>query len=601
MYQGTLFKLVGMQDSEEKKGLLMSKAAAAPATPFQVLADVSETIMGTSGRLEKMDLAGVFLANLSVDETEIGALLLIGRPFPRTSQRTLALDWKALNQILQELLHPSRELLNELFAQSGDIGEVVYQLYLRSGAIRQSTLFTTPLTIQDVHFTFTEIADAQGPGSRKRKTTLLRALFTRASPLEAKYIAKLLVGDQRIGFSAGMLESAIARTLNIPLDLVRRANMLTGNIGEVTRRAFHEGSEGLEKVELCAFVPLLPMLAAQAEDVKEALKIHDGTSAFEMKLDGARVQIHLQRAVNQTQIRIYSRRLTEVTESLPDLVELVANQVSLQSCILEGEVLSQGPDGRPHPFQYLMRRFRRVRNLEEMIAEIPVTLYLFDLLMEDGNVLIDSPYQVRRKRLEKVSGAINLVEQLVTSDFSKAQSFFDKAIEAGHEGLVAKRLDSTYQPGKRGKAWLKVKQSMETLDLVIIAAEWGTGRRHRWLSDYHLAAPDPETGECHMLGKTFKGLTDAEFEEITQHLLDLKIEQHGGIVTVHPRIVVEVEYDEIQQSPTYKSGMALRFARIKRLRYDKDPNEADTIQRVQELYDSQFQRKAATNRVGRTE
>jgi DNA ligase-1 len=397
-----------------------------------------------------------------------------------------------------------------------------------------------------------------------------------------------------------MLESAIARTLNIPLDLVRRANMLTGNIGEVTRIAFYEGSEGLEKVKLCPFVPLLPMLAAQAEDVDDALQVHDGTSAFEMKLDGARVQIHLQREFQQTKVQIYSRRLTDVTTGLPDLVELVGNQVRLQSCILEGEVLAEGPDGRPYPFQYLMRRFRRVRNVEEMIIEIPVTLYLFDLLMEDGQVLIDSPYQTRRERLENISGAIPLVEQLVTSDSQEGNRFFEKAIEAGHEGLVAKRLDSTYQPGKRGKAWLKVKQSMETLDLVIIAAEWGTGRRHKWLSDYHLAAQNPETGEFHMLGKTFKGLTDAEFKEITQRLLDLKIEQRGGIVKVHPRIVVEVEYDEIQQSPTYKSGMALRFARIKRLRYDKDSKEADTIQRVQELYNSQFERKAATNPVGRT-
>jgi DNA ligase-1 len=578
----------------------MAKVVDLPTTPFQVLTEVSEAIMGTTKRLEKMDLAGAFLAKLSVMEMEIGALLLIGRPFPRTSQRTLALDWKALNQILQELLTPSPELLNELFAQSGDIGEVVHQLYIRSGAIRQSTLFTAPLMIHDVHSTFTEIADAQGPGSRKRKTSLLRALFTRASPLEAKYIAKLLVGDQRIGFSAGMLESAIARTLNIPLDLVRRANMLTGNIGEVTRIAFYEGSEGLEKVKLCPFVPLLPMLAAQAEDVDDALQVHDGTSAFEMKLDGARVQIHLQREFQQTKVQIYSRRLTDVTTGLPDLVELVGNQVRLQSCILEGEVLAEGPDGRPYPFQYLMRRFRRVRNVEEMIIEIPVTLYLFDLLMEDGQVLIDSPYQTRRERLENISGAIPLVEQLVTSDSQEGNRFFEKAIEAGHEGLVAKRLDSTYQPGKRGKAWLKVKQSMETLDLVIIAAEWGTGRRHKWLSDYHLAAQNPETGEFHMLGKTFKGLTDAEFKEITQRLLDLKIEQRGGIVKVHPRIVVEVEYDEIQQSPTYKSGMALRFARIKRLRYDKDSKEADTIQRVQELYNSQFERKAATNPVGRT-
>ncbi|MFX1510291.1 MAG: ATP-dependent DNA ligase, partial [Promethearchaeota archaeon] len=420
------------------------------------------------------------------------------------------------------------------------------------------------------------------------------------TPIEAKYIAKLLVGDQRIGFSEGMLESSIARALNLPLDLVRRANMLTGNIGKVTRLAFHEGAKGLKQVQLQPFTPLLPMLAAQAEDVEDALQIHEGTSAFEMKLDGARVQIHLQRQNSQSKIRIYSRRLTDVTVSLPDIVELVSHQVTAQSCILEGEVLAEGPDGRPYPFQHLMRRFRRIRNVDEMVDEIPVSLYLFDVLMQDTEVLIDVPYNSRRERLSTLRGSIALVDQLVTSDSAEAQVFFDKAIEAGHEGLVAKRLDSPYQPGTRGKAWLKVKQTMENLDLVIIAAEWGTGRRHKWLSDYHLAAQDSETGEYHMLGKTFKGLTDAEFEEITQRLLELKIEQHRGIVTVQPRIVVEVEYDEIQRSPTYKSGMALRFARIKRLRYDKDPQEADTIQRVEQLYKTQFERKASTERVGRS-
>ncbi|MFW9935592.1 MAG: ATP-dependent DNA ligase [Candidatus Thorarchaeota archaeon] len=570
------------------------------ATPFQTLSEVSEAIMGTTKRLEKMHIGGIFLSKLTSEEIEVAALLLIGQPFPRTSQRSLALDWKALHQILQELLQPSPKLLRDLFAQSGDIGEVVYQLYLQSGTIKQSTLFATSLTIRGVHTTFSEIADAQGPGSRKRKTSLLRALFARATPLEAKYLTKLLVGDQRIGFSEGMLESTIARKLDLPLDLVRRANMLTGNIGKVARIAFSEGVNGLKKVKLQVFIPLLPMLAAQAEDVEDALTIHGGCAAFEMKLDGARVQIHLQNQNGQTLIRIYSRRLTDVTTSLPDIVTIIDDQIEAQSGILEGEVLAEGPDGRPFPFQHLMRRFRRIRNIEEMIRKIPVKLYLFDLLMHDDEILIDESYEKRRQRLNMVRGQIPLVEQLVSSNSGEVTAFFEKAIESGHEGLVAKRLDSPYQPGIRGKAWLKIKQSMETLDLVIIAAEWGTGRRHKWLSDYHLAAQDPDTGEFHMLGKTFKGLTDAEFEDITQRLLEHKIEQHSGIVTVHPRIVAEVEYDEIQRSPTYKSGMALRFARIKRLRYDKTPQDADTIQRVQELYDTQFERKASNNQVGRS-
>lgn len=578
----------------------MPDVAKSPTTPFHQLADVSEAILATPKRLEKMDLASTFLAKRHPDEMGAAALLLIGRPFPRTSQRTLALDWSALHQILQELFQPSQEIISELFAQSGDVGEVVHQLYLRSGKIRQTTLLTTPLLILDVYSTFTEIADVQGPGSRKRKSALLRSLFTRAAPLEAKYLAKLLVGDHRIGFSEGMLESTLARALELPLRLVRRANMFTGNIGEVTRISYLKGAKGLEKVKLRAFTPLLPMLAAQADDIGAALDTHDGLSAFEMKLDGARVQIHLRREGEVPRIQVFSRRLTDVTLSLPDIVRFVAQEVQAQSCILEGEVLAVGPGGRPFPFQHLMRRFRRLRNVAEMVEEIPVILHLFDLLMLDGDVLVDSPYTTRREKLARISGSIPLVEQLVSSDAKQVQVFFDKAIQIGHEGLVAKRLNSSYQPGIRGKAWLKLKKTMETLDLVIIAAEWGTGRRHKWLSDYHLAAQDPETGEYYMLGKTFKGLTDTEFEDITQRLLELKIEQKRGVVRVQPRIIVEVEYDEIQRSPTYKSGMALRFARIKRLRYDKDPAAVDTIRRVQEIFDSQFSRKASIDRVDRS-
>jgi len=450
-----------------------------------------------------------------------------------------------------------------------------------------------------VYETFAAIADLQGPGAQRRKTALLRSLFSRATALEAKYLTKILIGDQRIGFNEGMLESAIARTFNLRLSLVRQANMLLGNIGAVASIARMGGAAGLQGVQLRPFTPILPMLAAHAEDVADALKQHGGECAFETKLDGARVQIHLQRD-GVCQIRIYSRRLTDVTASLPDLVELIEREVTTASCILEGEVIARGPDGRPYPFQHLMRRFRRVHDIKNMIDELPVSLVLFDLLMLGGEALIDSPYTMRRRGLEGVCGTIPVVRQLVTTDSHRAAEFFDAAIQEGHEGLMAKRLDSTYKPGIRGKAWLKIKRSMETLDLIIIAAEYGSGRRHRWLSDYHLAARDPATGELHMLGKTFKGLTDAEFEDITNRLLALKINQNRNVVVVKPQIVAEVQYDEIQQSPTYPSGMALRFARIKRLRYDKSPEEADTIQRVRELFTLQFKRKATSNQSGRT-
>jgi len=557
-------------------------------TTFRKLSELGEQIEATTKRLKKMHLAGEFLAIISLEEVEAAALLLIGQSFPRTSQRTLDLDWSALYQILQELLNPPPNVISQIFRETGDIGEVVRRIYQKSSGIRQTTLFSTPLTILDVYQTFVAIADIKGSGSRKRKVTLLRSLFIRATPLEAKYLTKLLFRDQRIGFSEGLMESTIARKYKLPLELVQRANMLRGNVGEVALIARAEGEEGLQKVKLRPFTPLLPMLAARATDLDDTFQQYDGEWAFEMKLDGARVQIHMQENDGTKETQIYSRRLTDVTKSLPDVVNLVEQEINAYSCIVEGEVMALGPDGRPLPFQHLMRRFRRVRDVEVMVAEIPVTLFLFDLLMLNDEVLIDSSYRIRRERLSSVRGSIPLVSQIVTRDSDEATRFFQKSIQEGHEGFIAKRLDSPYKPGSRGKLWLKIKQTMETLDLVIIAAEWGTGRRHKWLSDYHLGARDPETGDFQMLGKTFKGLTDAEFEEITQRLLELKIDQPSRIVVVQPQIVVEVDYDEIQRSPRYSSGMALRFARIKRIRYDKTPNEADTIQRVRSLFNSQF-------------
>jgi DNA ligase-1 len=580
--------------------LEMSESPFPAPTAFARLSEVCEQIEATSPRLEKMDLAGRLLAGLPAEEVEAAALLLIGQPFPRASSRVFDLDWTTLSRLLEELLNPPRDRFATLFRETGDVGEVVRRLYPETGRVPQRTLLEEPLTIPGVYQAFAAIADLQGPGAQRRKTALLRSLFSRATALEAKYLTRILIADQRIGFNEGMLEAAIARAFNLRLSSVRRANMLMGNIGTVAFIARTEGTSGLQRVQLLPFTPILPMLAAHAEDVADALKQHGGECAFETKLDGARVQVHLQRD-GSCRTRIYSRRLTDVTASLPDIVELVEREVTAaSSCILEGEVIARGPDGRPYPFQLVMRRFRRVHDIREMIDELPVSLVLFDLLLLNGEALIDSPYTFRRQTLEGVCGSISVVPQLVTSDSREAEGFFEVALQEGHEGLMAKRLDSAYKPGIRGKAWLKIKRSMETLDLIVTAAEYGYGRRHRWLSDYHLAARDAESGELHMLGKTFKGLTDAEFEDITNRLLALKVNQQGNVVFVKPQVVAEVEYDEIQRSPTYPSGMALRFARIKRLRYDKSPNEADTIQRVRELYARQFRRKAASGKVGRT-
>jgi DNA ligase-1 len=361
--------------------------------------------------------------------------------------------------------------------------------------------------------------------------------------------------------------------------------MLTGDIGEVARIALEGGEQALSGVRMRMFVPLKPMLASMSYDIGEVIKAHGGETAFEYKFDGARIQIHRR----GDEIRIFSRRLSDVTESLPDVVELVRRSISSDDYVVEGEAVAIGEGGRPLPFQDLMRRFRRVHDVEEMAGRIPLRLHLFDALYLDGGLLIDEPYSERWARLEAVCAAELLAERLVTSDVGEVEAFLRSAMEAGHEGLMAKRLDSPYSPGVRGKRWFKIKP-VETLDLVIVAADWGYGRRTGWLSNYHLAAR--EGGEFLVLGKTFKGLTDEEFTWMTGRLQSIKLDETRQTVRVRPEVVVEVAFNEIQRSPHYRSGFALRFARITRIREDKAPGDADTMERVRQLYEGQFRYKA---------
>ena len=300
-----------------------------------------------------------------------------------------------------------------------------------------------------------------------------------------------------------------------------------------------------------------------------------------------RVQIHKQSGT----VQIFSRRLTNVTESLPEIVQIIKQNVQSESAIVEGEVIALDSAGFPIAFQHLMRRFKRVRDIAGMAQRIPLSLYLFDVLYLNGESLITLPYTRRRQILNENAGDIALSKQTVTSSLAAAQTFLKEAIAAGQEGLMAKKLDSPYTPGRRGKKWLKIKTVLESLDLVISAAEYGYGRRKGWLSDYYLAARDPQTGEFLDVGKTFKGLTDTEIIDLTKRLKDITVVEQGHRVIVIPKIAVEVAYNEIQKSPKYKSQMALRFARISRIRDDKSPQEADSIDKVKEIYEKQFQSK----------
>ncbi len=561
-------------------------------TAFRELCEVCEKLEATTKRLLMVDLVANFLQNLQPNEVEPAVSMILGRAFPKWDQRVLEVSWATLSSLIKRLTNATSNDFQSAFNQSGDIGSATKAVFEASKIRRQVTLVEKQMSILEVRRTFEVIAQTSGHGSRERKERLVEILLGQASALEAKYLVKIFIGEMRTGFHEGLMEMAVAEAFKLRLETVQTASMLTGDIGEIAAIARMKGKDGIINLGFKVFRPIKPMMAQMAVDVNEALKENGGTMAFEYKLDGARIQIHK----SGDDVRVYSRRLTDVTESLPEVVELVRNEVKANQTIIEGEVIAVGEDrASPLLFQHLMRRFRRVHDIGEMRKRIPIELQLFDVIYLNGEGLVNAPYVERRKNLKKIAGNIRLTKQIITDDQQEAEEFMKEALHNGHEGLVAKKLDSPYTPGIRGKRWFKIKRTLESLDLVIVAAEWGYGRRHGWLSDYYLAARDAETGRFMVVGKTFKGLTDKEIIVMTNRLQELIISEEPHRVVVVPKIIVEVAYNEIQKSPKYECGMALRFARITRIRDDKNPEDADTIQRVREIYERQYEKKSRVN------
>jgi DNA ligase 1 len=560
---------------------------------FRSLAEVLEKVGQTRSRIQMISLASTYLKTLNEDELAPAVSMILGRAFPKWSQKTLDISWTTISDILQRVTGNDWTAFSDEFRKTGDIGSASMAVFEQSRLRRQAVLFEQPLSIQEVCRSLEAITDAEGSGSKAKKERLLTALLSQATPVEAKYLVKIFTGEMRTGFQEGLMEQTIAKAFDAPLAAVQRASMALGDVSEVVTILKADGVAALEKVGFAPFRPVKLMLAQVADDVSAALAEHGGETAFEYKYDGARVQIHKQ----QSTVNIFSRRLTEVTQSLPEIVDLIKANVKAEQAILEGEVVAVNSDGTPIPFQHLMRRFKRIHQIASEAEKIPLKLYLFDILYLNGESQIHAPYLERRKLLAEIAGDIPLTTQIVTSNLEEVETFLKLSIAAGHEGLMAKKPDNPYTPGTRGKNWLKIKVTLEPLDVVITAAEWGYGRRHNWLSDYYLAARDEETGQFLEIGKTFKGLTDAEISDLTKRLKNLAINEGSYRVDVLPKIVVEVAYNEIQLSPKYPSQMALRFARITRIRDDKTPEQADTIQRVKTIYEQQFSKKARYKRI----
>ena len=513
-------------------------------TQFADFATLCRQLEGRRGRLEKRRLVAEFLRAAADDEVAAAVAFLTGRPFPAGDPRVLS---------------------------------------VRGLPAVESVPGAPPLTLADVEAAFASVAEATGSGSRRAREERLRALAERASPEERTMLARIIGGEMRTGVSDGVVLEAIADASKADVAAARRAALFLGDLSAVAELGRRGGAEGLAAVTPRLFVPLLPMLAEIATDFDEVLPAHGGRTALEFKYDGARIQLHS----DGIRVGIWTRRLSDVTRSLPDVVA-VARELSGAPFIIDGEVVALDAAGRPLPFQELMRRFRRVHGVEALVREMPLALHFFDCLMVDGRSLIDAPYAERWEALARVTGGRHLAERAIVDSADAAQAFHARATAAGHEGVMAKDLGSGYEPGGRGKRWFKLKAA-ETVDCVIIAADRGSGRRVGWLSNYHLAVRDGDGFAD--VGKTFKGLTDAQFTAMTERLRALAVDDDGYTVRVRPEVVVEVEYNEIQRSLTYPSGLALRFARIARLREDKAPGQATTLDELRALYERQFATK----------
>ncbi len=428
------------------------------------------------------------------------------------------------------------------------------------------------ITVAELDGTVDRLQATTGSGSGAARRAALRALFERATEREADFVVRLLVGELRQGALAGLMHDAIARAAGMPVEAVRRAAMLGGDLGDTARRALTGGADALEGVHLQLLRPVLPMLAASAPDVRAALAL-TGPASVEWKLDGARIQVHRR----DDEVRIFTRNLNDVTERLPEVVSVVRT-FGARAFVLDGETIGIDADARPHAFQDTMSRFGRDDSSSHTMV---MSGFFFDVLHVDGRDLIDRPLRERASALDELVGAYR-VPSVATDDAEVASAFLDDALATGHEGVMVKAIDSRYDAGRRGGAWRKVKP-VRTLDLVVIGVEWGHGRRRGWLSNLHLGARDPASGEFVMVGKTFKGLTDELLMWQTKELRALAVREEGHVVYVRPELVVEIALDGVQVSTRYPGGVALRFARVRGYRPDKSPADADTIDAVRAL------------------
>lgn len=539
---------------------------------FLEFARVCERLEGTPGRLDMIEQVAAVLPGLDDEELPVFVRFVMGRVFPDWSTKKLGVGPNLLYDAVAYVVGTKRETVREAINTTGDAGLAVEALLAKK---EQTSFFTEELDLTGVYREFERIAAAEGQRSQREKLRVAQWLFGNARPLEGRYLARLMLEELRIGVGEGNVRDAVAKAFEVDVRLVEHAHQAMNDLGAVALLARRD-PDALSRVTIEPFRPVKMMLA-QAGTIASQLEEH-GEVAVEYKYDGSRFQFHKVGGV----CRIYSRRLEDVTESLPDIVTLL-REATDHDVILDGEAVAVR-DGRPMPFQYVIRRFRRKHEVDAMMEKIELVPRVFDILYLDGETLMDRPFSERRKALE---GALreHVTSQFRVTDAAAAEAIYTAALDLGHEGVMVKVLDAPYTPGVRGRIWVKVKPGVETLDLAVVGAEWGEGRRAGTFGSFLLAVQDQ--GRLLPVGKVATGITDEVLAELYALFKDRVIARSGKEVTLEPEVVFEVGYSEIQTSPNYESGYALRFPRFVRVREDKSVDETETLDSLAERYGRQ--------------
>ncbi len=546
---------------------------------YEELVNVYEALGATTKRLEKTAILSDFLKKVEADDLEKITLMALGSVFPSWSEEEQGIGDKLVMKAVADAVGVSVAVVEDAIRDEGDIGAAAEKLYAKK---TQMTFFSQPLTVDFVYKQLRKLATISGNRSTSRKINNILELLSSASALEAKYICRTILEELRIGVGEGIIRDAISQAFGVEKSVAERAHMLTNDLGLVAKVAKEEGEEGLKNLSLIPGRPVKPMLAQLSDGIESSIN-EMGCALCETKYDGFRMQVHKR----GEEITLFTRRLENVTLALPEAVDLIREAFPDEDFIAEGEIIATR-DGKPLPFQNILQRVRRKYNIEEAMEQVPIEIYLYDLLYFKEPT-IDEPIIKRREILENVvdcsNPRLNLSElvKVTLDNIEDAEILFNKSIEGGHEGIMIKNCSEPYIPGIRGKKMLKLKAEPETLDAVVVGGVKGIGKRGDFIGSYLIALRD-ENDELQSIAHVGTGLSDDDLAKLTEKMEELKISEKGTRITVHPRIVFEIAYSEIVKSPEYSAGYSLRFPVVKRIRDDKGLADIDTIERLESMF-----------------